>query len=138
MPDREESTPTPIPQVDPAHWEEHEGFRETFLLHFTGQEANGTLRRFAQILWELVLEASRNWPQHPESTTRLELRAALGDLRHLEGFLGAVGQEHSVSSLAAEERGLSRFAGKQAVKVRKIADVIERELAQSQAGNPTE
>lgn len=38
MPDRDESTPAFIPRIDPALWEEGEGFRETLLLHFTDSQ----------------------------------------------------------------------------------------------------
>ena len=34
MHDRDESIPAAIPRFDPAFWEDHEGFRETFLLYF--------------------------------------------------------------------------------------------------------
>ena len=39
MPDQRESILAPIPRIDPAVWEEGEGFRVTLLLHFTDPEA---------------------------------------------------------------------------------------------------
>jgi len=43
MPDHEESTPAaPIPRIDPAQWEEHEGFRQTLLRHFPGERCQAT------------------------------------------------------------------------------------------------
>jgi len=42
MPDREQSTPAPSPHIDPALWEEREGFRETLLRHVTATSANTT------------------------------------------------------------------------------------------------
>lgn len=134
MPDQEESTPAPILQIDPAHWEEHEGFRETFLMHFTDGETNDTLRRFGSVLFELILESRGSRHSYPDSATRWELRAALGDLRYLQGFLDAVGQEHRLSSLTAEDAGLSRYARAQAVRVRKIADGLEERLGPTNPG----
>jgi len=126
MPDQAQSTPAPIPYIDPAKWEEHEGLRETLLLHFTDPEANATLRRLGDLFLNLSLECASSWPHYPEGETRSELRAALADLRHLEGFLSGVGQEHAVSSLSAADDALSRFAARQAQKLSKIAEEIEQ------------
>jgi len=114
MPDRDESTPAPIPRIDPAQWEEHEGFRETLLLHYTDPEANETLRRLGKLMSDLSLESAPSWPHHyPEGETRAELAAALADLRHLQGFLAAVRREHEISSLSeADEELLSLLAGR--------------------------
>lgn len=128
MPDQDQSTPAPIPRIDPSQWEEHEGFRETLLRHFTDPEANDTLRRFGNLFLNLSLECAEGWPHHPEGETRSELRAALADLRHLEGFLSGVGQEHVVSSLGDDDDALSRFAAKQAQKLSRLADEIEEAI----------
>jgi hypothetical protein len=130
MPDQEQSTPAPIPRIDPAEWEEHEGFRETLLLHFTDPAANTTLRRLGDLFLTLSLECAPSWPHHPEGETRSELRAALADLRHLEGFLSGVGQEHVVSSLDADDDALSRFAARQAQKLSRIAEEIEQAVGE--------
>jgi hypothetical protein len=129
MPDSEQSTSAHIPRIQPAEWEKHEGFRETLLLHYTEPEANTTLRRLGALLYNFSLEFADAWPHHPEGETRSELRAALADLRHLEGFLCAVGREHIVSSLNPADECLSRFAERQAFEVGRIADRIEEELA---------
>lgn len=131
MPDRAQSTPAPIPRIDPALWEKGEGFRETLLLHYTDPEANETLRRLGGLLFNQALEGAA-WPHHPEGTTRSELRAALADLRHLEGFLISVGREHQVSSLDPQDEALSLFAESQAVEVGRMADRIEEELRRRQ------
>jgi hypothetical protein len=128
MHDRDESTPAPIPHLDPAFWEKHEGFRETFLLHYTEPKANETLRNLGNLLFDLSLEREDQGPSRPESSTRSELQAALADLRFLEGFLTSVGRGHIVSSLAPEDIGLSRFAAGQALNLGAIANRIEEEL----------
>src|SRR6476661_461693 len=117
MPDRDESIAAEIPQTDPALWEEHEGFRETLLLHFTEPAANATLRQLGTLLFNLALECSGSWPAHSEGTTGSELRAAVADLRHLQGFLGAVGREHVLSSLGSLDASLSELAALQALGV---------------------
>lgn len=132
MPDQPHSISAPIPRLDPALWEEHEGFRETLLLRFTDPEANTTLRRLGAFFFDTALECPTTWPNHPEGATCSELRAALADLRHLEGFLSAVGREHEVSSLSPADSSLSQFAERQAVEVGRIADRIEEELSRCQ------
>jgi hypothetical protein len=128
MPDRDESTPAPIPRIDPALWEEHEGFRETLLLHYTEPQANETLRRLGRLVFDMSLECAPSWPHHPEGETRVELAAALADLRHLQGFLAAVGREHEISSLSDADDALSLLAGRQAGELGRIAEEIERAL----------
>ena len=126
MPDRDESTPAaPIPRIDPASWEEGEGFRETLLLHVSDPEANETLRRLGQFFYNASLACAPSWPHQPEGETRAELRAALADLRHLEGFLASVGREHVVSSLSAADEALSEFAERQTLALSRVAEEIE-------------
>ncbi len=132
MPDQEQPTPAPIPRLDPALGEEHEGFRETLLRHFTESEANTTLRGLGRLLFNFSLENPEGWPQDPAGETRSELRAALADLRHLQGFLASVGREHVVSFLAPGDEALSLFAERQAIEVGRIADQIEEEIDRGQ------
>jgi len=128
MHDRDESTPAPIPRIDPALWEEHEGFRETLLLHYTDPEANETLRRLGRLVFNVSLECAPSWPHHPGGETRAEFDAALADLRHLQGFLAALGREHEVSSLSDEDDALSLLAERQAAELSRIGDEIEKAL----------
>ncbi len=120
----------PIPRIDPASWEEGEGFRETLLLHYTDPEANITLRRLGSLLFGTSLECAESWPHHAEGETRAELRAALAELRHLEGFLTSVGREHEVSSLPPADEVLSLFASRQALELSRIASEIEVALGE--------
>jgi hypothetical protein len=77
------------PRFHPEEFEDHPAFRETFLLYFTDPGANATLRNFGRLLHELVLEFWGMWPPHPEGIFEAELRAAVADLRHIEGSLMA-------------------------------------------------
>jgi hypothetical protein len=122
------------PTIDPAAWEDFAVFRETFLMYLTPPGYAAALRTVGEMLHTMILESYDPWPGWPESSTRTELRAALADLRHLEGFLGAVGREHVASSLTRPDDRLSRFAARQAVEVAKIAHRIEAELAKLAAG----
>jgi hypothetical protein len=131
MPDQSKSIPAaPIPRIDPASWEEGEGFRETLLLHYSDPEANATLRRLGDLLFNVSLECAESWPHHAEGETRSELRAVLADLRHLEGFLASVGREHQVSSLSPADEVLSLFAGRQALELSRIAGEIEQAIGE--------
>ena len=122
------------PEIDSRTWEDFAVFRETFLMYLTPPGYAAALRTFGEMLHGMILESYNPWPGWPESSTRTELRAALADLRHLEGFLGAVGREHVVSSLTRPDDRLSRFAARRAAEVAKIAHRIEAELAKLAAG----
>jgi len=128
MPDHPKSISPSV--LDPSDWEDREGFRETLLLHFTRPGDADAMRRVGAMLYDAALECASSWPNWPESATRTELRAAAADLRHLEGFLTALGQEHVVASLPWQDARLSRFAARQGVEVGRIAHRIEEELAQ--------
>jgi hypothetical protein len=140
MPDRVECTPTPVappdapqspalpPILDPAAWEDFPVFRETFLAFFTEPPYNAALRIFGRLLHELVLEYYHHWPNWPEGVTATELRAALADLRHLEGYLAAVGREHQDASLSESDTALSVLAGRLARELSGVGDEIEQAL----------
>lgn len=130
MTDQEKSTfqPARPPQSDPAAWEDSAVFRETFLIYFTEPFENESLRVFGRLFHELVLEYYHHWPEWPESATATELRAAVADLRHLQGYLGAVGREHAEAALAGSDTTLSFLAARQAGELARIADEIEAAL----------
>ena len=101
------------PTIDPATWEDFPVFRETFLMYVTDPGYNAALRIFGRLLHELVLECYRHWPNWLEGVTATELRGAVADVRHLEGYLGAAGREHEEASLTGPEMALSRLAARQ-------------------------
>lgn len=121
-----EGAPPALPPVlDPAAWEDSAVFRETFLLYFTEPPANASLRVFGRLFHELVLEYYHHWPDWPEGATATELRAAVADLRHLQGYLGGVGREHVDAALTEPDTALSLLAARQAGELARIADEIE-------------
>jgi len=123
------SWPAVPPTIDPAEWEGFPVFRETFLLYISEPSFNAALRMAAEHFFTMLLETYQHWPAWEESSTRIELRAAVADLRHLQGFLASVGQERRVSSLAQEDSRLSRHASGIARLINRAANSIERELA---------
>jgi hypothetical protein len=122
--------------VDSYDWEELPCFRETFLMYITPKGYDDALRTFGEMLYSLVLETPAEWPGWTESATRTEMRAAAADLRHLQGFLRAVGREKDVSSLGPEDAYLSTVAGKLSRQLGNAAGWIERELDDPKGTEP--
>jgi hypothetical protein len=131
MPELPDSTPPPAvpPAIDPAAWEDFPAFRETFLMYITPPGYAAAIRKAGEMLYSLLLDTPAEWPGWPESSTRMEMRAAVADLRHLQGFLASVGREREVSSLDPEDAYLSNIAAKLARQIGHATDGIERELA---------
>ena len=128
-PDPHEGPPAVPPVIDPGAWEDFPVFRETFLYYLTPRAYAAAVRGVGEWLFGMVLECYGQWPAWPESATRTEVRAALADLRHLEGFLTSVGREHEVSSLADDDTRLSQLAARLAPELGALAAEIERALA---------
>jgi hypothetical protein len=135
MTDQEKSTlhPATPPRIAPAEWEDYPAFRETFLMYFTEPPANAALRIFGRLFHDLVLEHYHHWPAWPESVTATELRSALADLRHLEGYLEAVGREREAAELKDSDATLSRIAGRLARELARVADEIESAIGAREA-----
>lgn len=125
---------TTPPRIEPAQWERYPGFRETFLLYFTEPPHDAVLRGLAMLLYDFALQHCHLWPAWPESSTAAELRAALADLRHLQGYLADVGKEQVLSRLGAGEIELSQLASRLAPELARIGDEIESALEESSSG----
>jgi hypothetical protein len=126
-----ESTPPPEapaivapPFLNPESWEQSPCFRETFLAHFPLQEHNAALRVLGGLFYDMVLEYSGYWPDHPEGWLRTSLRAAVADLRHVQGMLAAFGRETG----DGDDARLFLLAGSIAADVGAAADRIEAGL----------
>jgi hypothetical protein len=142
MPDQEESTAPPEqpaspaavspPAIDPEKWEDFPTFRETFLRWFTKPEANVAMRAFGLLLHEMMLEWNGSQPDEPGGYIRHDLRAALADLRHVEGFLGYIHGEledlDEDNPDDADPIQLCEFAGDMARRLARVAAAIEKAL----------
>lgn len=124
-----ESTPSPAvappPVIVPENWESFQGFRETFLLHFPGAEVNAAFRTIATLVYDLILETPTLQPAPPEGYVRAHLRAAIADLRFLQGHLHALAED---TSPAPEDEPLCRAAGTRAILLKRITDDLEEQL----------
>jgi hypothetical protein len=124
------SPPVTPPNIFPAPWQTGHAFSECFLLYVQEEALRNLLRTIGCALFDAFLNASL--PEFPEGVTVAELRAAVADLRHLQGYLAGVGQEHEEAPeeapLTEPEMVLSQFAARQAVELARVADEIEAAL----------
>ena len=131
MPDQDECTPAEEaaipPIIDPAKFEDFATFRETFLLYFSDPEANATLRSLGNLLHNFVLEYWRFWPDQPEGLLRASLRAAVADLRHVQGFLTEWAGPNTNHGTPHGEH-LAKVGGVVARDLGGLADRLEAEL----------
>jgi hypothetical protein len=118
------SQPAVPPILDPDAFERFEGFRETTLALFTDAKANATLRAMADFIYTISLEYSRYWPAEPEGSFHHQCRAAVADLRHLQGYLAMLSELHPDT----EKRRISALCGRLSPRVKKIADALEKAL----------
>jgi hypothetical protein len=123
------SPPAAPAAIDPATWEDFPVFRESFLMYISEPSFNAALRTAAEHFFGMLLETYQRWPAWQETSTRTEIRAALGDLRHLQGFLASIGQERHLSSLDAGDRRLSKHASQVARLLKQVGDTMDRKLA---------
>ena len=104
-----------VPRIKPAKFEEFPAYRETFLVRFTIPGDAEAFRTIGRLIDVMACEYRHYWPDQ-DFTPRAELRAALADLRHLEGYLGRyLGTAYP-------------FAAEIAERVREVADRLDRGL----------
>ena len=115
-------------KIDPGRWEKFQGFRETFLLYVTDSRASAALRGTAALLYDLVLEYYEHWPPWLESMTATRMRAALADLRFLQGYFETVGRESVECDLDDPDLRLSDLAARQAKDLARLGDEVEEAL----------
>jgi len=123
------------PIIKPERFEDFMTFRETFLVYFPDAKANGRMRGFGHLLFEMVLETWGQWPDHPEGIFPNELRAAVADMRHVQGAMSSwCGPAFSGSS--EYEIRLSRVGADVALAIGELAGRLEVEL-DSWQGRPS-
>ena len=126
-PDSENEDPTGPAVIDPARYESFPVFRETFLSFVPGAWSNATFRSFGELLYRFVLEYWQHWPDQPEGQLRAALRAAVADVRHVQGFLAEwAGPDTSHDS--PQEEHLAKIGGEIARKLGELADRLDGEL----------
>lgn len=113
------------PQIEPGRWEDFPVFRETFLVYFSEPHHNNALRGMGELLFEMTLATWDDWPDQPEGWRRAELRAAVADLRHLEGYLATLGEDPPDEPY---EAALCRTAVLMSHEVGSVAEHIEDKL----------
>jgi len=69
-------------------------------------------------------------PSLPDPAPRYELAAVAADLRHLEGFLGSVGEEEPDPQGDPERARLLRLTRRTVRRVRKLAAELEAALGE--------
>jgi hypothetical protein len=115
MPSSSNPTPpdtfAPVPILDPAAFERFEGWRETSLAVITDAKANSALRAMAELVYTICLEYSRYWPKEPEGSFFHQCRAAVADLRHMQGYLVMLEEVSASASLTEPRSTPPRFAG---------------------------
>lgn len=122
MPDLPESLHVAVPPIiDPAKFEDFPAYREIFLLYVTDPAANAALRGQGTLTYDLVLSTWGQWPDHPEGFFRAAIRAAVADMRCVQGFLLEL-EEGDPESLPAA------VGGEVAVEIGELADRLEKEL----------
>lgn len=113
------------PIIDPARYEDFPVLRETFLLYVTDPGANASLRSASELLFDLILNFWGDWPNPPEGLLRAGLRAAVADMRCVQGFLADL-DEGGYDT--AHEEHLAGVGVSLAPEISALADRIEREL----------
>ena len=121
------------PVIDPEHFEDFPAFREVFLVFFPDRRANDAMRRFGLLLYEMVIETWGTWPSHREGIFPAELRAAVADLRHVQGAL-AEWCGPALSSSSQREIRLAGVGAHVAQGIAKLTDRLEVELNSWQEG----
>lgn len=125
MSDRKQSTSQPITQP----WQELAPFREAFLRYLTVPEDAEALRKVGSLIFEMVLDYCRCWPQPPESETVTELRAIIQDLRYAEHQLRRnVAESLHAAHLGESEIDLARHANGWAERLSSLATEIEQAI----------
>jgi hypothetical protein len=115
-----QSTAPPLP------WNEADSIRETALLYVDDPGDREDLRCLGRLIFNMAIEVTRM--PFEVSVTHAELRAAVADLRHIEGFLYSVRRSADEADLPPAEEDLAIFAGRMACQVADLAEAIEARL----------
>ncbi|MFY9823993.1 MAG: hypothetical protein WAM82_21625 [Thermoanaerobaculia bacterium] len=119
--------PISPPVIKPERFEDFMTFREIFCVHFPDGRANARLRGFGHLLFEMVLATWGDWPNHREGIFPAELRAAVADMRFLQGAMSSWCGPAFTGSSEYETR-LAGVGASIALAIGELADRLEVEL----------
>jgi hypothetical protein len=115
------------PIIEPEDFENFPTFRETFLAFIVDPGANAIFRGLGELLFNFILDYWEHWPDQPEGELRANLRAAVADMRHVQGYLTQLAGPHNAYDSAHEEH-LAGVGGDVACEIAKLVGRIEGEL----------
>ncbi len=94
MSDQPQHTNTqPLTALQPAHWEAHAVFRETYLHLYPEAHIRDAFRSVGVTLYDNALLHEETYKERGEVPVKSDLRAALRDLRQLQGYIHHLGAE---------------------------------------------
>ncbi len=79
--------------LQPSHWEAHAVFRETYLHLYPEAHIRDAFRSVGVTLYDNALLHEETYKERGEVPVKSDLRAALRDLRQLQGYIHHVGAE---------------------------------------------
>lgn len=126
MSDQKQSTPQPTPET----WQELAPFRESFLRYLTAPGDAEAVRKTGSLVFEMVLDYCRLWPQPEEAEGVTELRAIIRDLKCVEQQLRRnVAGSLEASHLGEPELRLALKAREWAGWLGILTVLLEKEIA---------
>ncbi len=94
MSDQPQHTNTQPPSpLQPSHWEAHAVFRETYLYLYPEAHIRDAFRRVGITLYDNALLHEETYRERGEVPVKSDLRAALRDLRQVQGYIHHLGAE---------------------------------------------
>jgi len=121
----------------PREYQESDGWRRTLLYRVTKPQERDALIQLSKMLDRLLLEEGSFWRELRGPSPEVELSAAAADLVHLGGFLRLLSVEHGFDPTDEGDRPkvrLCKLAGRQAVKLLRVADAIGAALPPQETG----
>ncbi len=91
--------------LEPTQWEAHAVFRETYLHLYPEAHIRDAFRRVGVTLYDNALLHEETYRERGEVPVKSDLRAALEDLRQLQGHIHHLGAEPG----SVDDPELSRF-----------------------------
>lgn len=125
MPDRNKFTPPPVP----PDFEDQAPLRETFLYHFSDEDAE-RFRHVGNFIFQAFMESAHTMlpKEFPQSDSWRELNAALQDLRYSQHRLALIAASLEHSSLELPDIQIALAAADFSGELGQLCDRIEEIL----------